>query len=95
MKVGLQQKKRSQLPYVILARHVYDDRGSDYDQAPNVPIVLFGYATEPFLAARAGWRPCYQIQPSRRLAARPEDRCIRYGCCIGRRCYRSDKWNRR
>ncbi len=54
MKVGLQQKKRSQLLYVILARHVYDDRGSDYDQAPNVPIALFGHANEPFLAARAG-----------------------------------------
>jgi len=53
---------------VILARHAYDGRGTDDEEAAKVPITLFGYATEPFLAARAvrSWR---QTQPSRKLAA--------------------------
>ena len=55
---GLQQSGEPWLLRVILARHAYDGRGTDGEEAPKVPITLIGYTAEPFLAARAvrSWR---------------------------------------
>jgi hypothetical protein len=79
---------------MIFPRQMYDSRITDDEEPPKVPITLFGYATEPFLAARAvrswrqtqlaaNWRHDRKIDASGTVAAN------------GRRRDRSDARNRR